>query len=165
MQHGWLTQSRDLLHIIIAIYFLVFNTMSHPFPFHTINTKQRQGPIPCPIHWYLDFSSNFLRHCFISICSDVPVFTFTLITLWHSRHNSHSFNSCWVEHPCLLFPRTSICNWVCNNTSSQDYHLLPVQTCSTFDLHFSSVCPTLSWSLIYYILLVVFDKKPEFLGI
>ena len=65
-------------------------TLSHTL--HSTNLRERQGPITCPSYWYLDLSSNFLRHCFISICSDIPVFAFTLIPLWHSRHNSHPYH-------------------------------------------------------------------------
>ena len=121
---------------------------THPTLSHTLNPtslRQRQGHITCPSHWYLDFISNFLRHCFITICSDIPVF----IPDTTSTHTIIS-QQLLSRAPFLLFPRTSICNLVYNNTPSQDHHLPPVQTlCSTADSHFSSICPTLVFHLSY----------------
>ena len=75
---------------------------------------------------------------------------------------SHSLNPTTATHAIicqqllsraslfLLFPCTSTCNLVCNNTPSQDHHLPLVQTlCSTADSQFSSICPTLAFHLSY----------------
>ena len=126
----------------------------HPVP-HSCPTDLRQRQeLTCLSHWYLDFSSNFLRHCLITLCSDIPVFAFPLIPIWYSLPNSHHAIICQQllsrASMFLLFPCTSTCNLVCNNTPSQDHHLPPVQTlCSTVDSQFSSICPTLAFYLSY----------------
>ena len=119
----------------------------HPTLSYTLNPtdlRQRQE-LTCSSHWYF-WASEGLFHLNIFRYSSFHI-PFNPTTATHAIICQQLLSRAFLF---LLFPCTSTCNLVCNNTPSQDHHLPLVQTlCSTADSQFSSICPTLAFHLSY----------------
>ena len=117
MPHGWLPQPRGLLHVITVMYFMVFNTTSHPLSFCATNTEHTKPRVLAHTTkmGYTKPHAHFFAQGALNAPNHVSTFNQSPVTLLHKRISRYLI---WTSMPPFKYSSSRNILPFCNCTSS-----------------------------------------------